>query len=138
MNILFGRLAAVLAIGFLVCVPVEVFPEEICFSQGDASKVLIELERCQSMEEGLAKCSSALDVSKEAAEYCESLRAELNERIVVLAKERDEALRAAGDAVAAGKKASNLPWYRKAWDAGKWVLAGGAAVAIGAVVMGGK
>jgi len=90
------------------------------------------------MEEGLAKCSSALDVSKEAAEYCESLRAELNERIVVLAKERDEALRAAGDAVAAGKKASNLPWYRKAWDAGKWVLAGGAAVAIGAVVMGGK
>src|SRR4030067_988378 len=138
MNILFGRIAAFLAIGFLVCAPVEVFPEEICFSQGDAAKVLIELERCQSMEEGLAKCSLALDVSKEAAEYCESLRAELNERIVVLAKERDEALRAAGDAVAAGKKASNLPWYRKAWDAGKWVLAGGAAGAIGAVVVGGE
>src|SRR4030066_280632 len=110
MNILFGRLAAVLAIGFLVCVPVEVFPEEICYSQGDASKVLIELERCQSMEEGLAKCSSALDVSKEAAEYCESLRAELNERIVVLAKEGDEALGAAGEAGAAGKQGANLPW----------------------------
>src|SRR4030067_622263 len=76
--------------------------------QGAAAKVLIELERCQSMEEGLAKCSLALDVSKEAAEYCESLRAELNERIVVLAKERDEALRAAGDAGAGGTKACEL------------------------------
>jgi hypothetical protein len=112
--------------------------EEICFSRGDAAKVLVELERCRNLEEGLAKCSAAVNISKEAAEYCEELRVEMQERISVLTKERDEALRAAGDAVAAGKKASNLPWYRRAWDAGKWVLAGGAAVAIGAVVLGGK
>lgn len=138
MNILFGRVAAVLAIGFLVCAPMKAFSEEICFSQGDAAKVLVELERCQNIEEGLAKCSAAVDVSKEAAEYCEALRVELNERIVVLTKERDEAVKTAGDAVTAGKKASNMPWYRRAWDAGKWALAGGAVVAIGAVVMGGK
>ena len=121
---------------FLSCTPA--FPEEICFSQGDAVKVLVELEQCRNLEEGLAKCSAAVDISREAAEYCEGLQAELQERISVLTKERDDAIKTAGDAVAAGKKASNLPWYRRAWDAGKWVLAGGAAVAIWAVVMGGK
>jgi predicted anti-sigma-YlaC factor YlaD len=122
---------------FLAFAPTA-FPEEICFSQGDAGKVLVELERCRNLEEGLAKCSAAMDISREAAEACESLRAEVQERIAVLTKERDEAIKAADEAVSAGKKASRDPWYVKAWTAGKWAIAGGAAVAIGTAVLGGR
>lgn len=131
-----GRVLIALILAFFVIGPYRANSADICFSEKDAGNVAVRLEQCRDLESGLAKCTEAAAASQDAIDYCESLRKDLAERIETLTKERDEALRMASESAKAGREAANLPWYSRAWSAGKWFLAGGAAVSIGVAVFG--